>query len=169
MYAARARVSPHRPTLPFKYRRKSFSDDDDVEPSDYLVPPSPSLSPSRSLSMSSSPPSSPSALQTSPIRPSHLATVRLHAPSSPTRPSAYHAYGYSHTISTASSAYDYDLTSGEHLHLPKRSPSRSSRAYAIIPTPSATSSARSSFSLSSPTRSDALSAVFSSPTTNTRT
>ena len=166
MYAPRASgVPPQRPTqaanLPFKFRRKSFSDDD--LPEHDAVPPSPSLSPSRSWSMSSSPPSSPTALTTSPARPSHLDTARILPPSSPTRPSAHHVYGYAYRhprLVAHHPPYDHDLSPQEQLSIFPTS--HKPHAYAIIPPPS-TSSGRSSFSLPSPSESDALSAVSSSP------
>ncbi|RDX41102.1 hypothetical protein OH76DRAFT_1561782 [Lentinus brumalis] len=123
--------------LPFKYRRKSFSEDN---PDYYLVPPSPSLSPSRSLSLSSSPPSSPTTLATSPAGPSHLDTAAIHPPSSPTRPSAFHGYGYAYSYARV---HDYDQ---HHYKLPH------ARPYAIIPPPAV--SARSSVSAPSPATSD---------------
>ena len=150
---------PARPSsvahLPFKYRRKSFSEDN---PDYYLLPPSPSLSPSRSLSMSSSPPSSPTTLATSPARPSYLDTAVIHPPSSPTRPSAFHGYGYAYSYSRLAPTHDYDLASAEHHGKPSQAVNH--RPYAIIPPPS--TSTRSSFSASSPSVSDGFSAVFSS-------
>ncbi|TFK80725.1 hypothetical protein K466DRAFT_368197 [Polyporus arcularius HHB13444] len=131
--------------LPFKYRRKSFSEDN---PDYYLVPPSPSLSPSRSLSLSSSPPSSPTTLATSPAGPSHLDTAAIHPPSSPTRPSAFHGYGYAYSYAPA---HDYDQ---HHYKLPH------ARPYAIIPPPAV--SARSSVSAASPATSDGFRPVFPS-------
>ncbi len=138
--------------LPFKYRRKSFSEDN---PDYYLVPPSPSLSPSRSLSLSSSPPSSPTTLATSPAGPSHLDTAAIHPPSSPTRPSAFHGYGYAYTYAPA---HDYDQ---HHYKLPH------ARPYAIIPPPAV--SARSSVSAASPATSDGFRPVFPSRRTPHRT
>ncbi|RDX41105.1 hypothetical protein OH76DRAFT_253985 [Lentinus brumalis] len=131
--------------LPFKYRRKSFSEDN---PDYYLVPPSPSLSPSRSLSLSSSPPSSPTTLATSPAGPSHLDTAAIHPPSSPTRPSAFHGYGYAYSYARV---HDYDQ---HHYKLPH------ARPYAIVPPPAV--SARSSVSAASPATSDGFRPVFPS-------
>ncbi|TBU44542.1 hypothetical protein BD309DRAFT_958190, partial [Dichomitus squalens] len=140
-------VSTDLANIPFRFRRKSLSEDDLPNPDYYLVPPSPSLSPSRSYSLSSSPPSSPSALNSSPIRP-HLDTANIHPPSSPTRPPAYHGPGYAYTYPRGLShraAYDYEFPSAEPKPLPPNAPSP---AYAAILPPSA-SSPRSSFSSTS--------------------
>ena len=127
-------VSAELANIPFRIRRKSLSEDDFPNPDYYLVPPSPSLSPSRSFSMSSSPPSSPTTLNTSPTDPPHLDTARIHPASSPIRPSPYHAYGYPHSYSRAFShtvSSDHDLPPAEPKDLLPSSSSRS-HPYPII-------------------------------------
>ncbi|KAI8972179.1 hypothetical protein BD414DRAFT_220582 [Trametes punicea] len=74
-------LSPHRPTslssIPFRFRRKSMSEDE------LPLLPSPSLSPSLSTSMSTSPPSSPTVLSTSPSRPLTYTSLRFARPPPP--------------------------------------------------------------------------------------
>ncbi|OSC96764.1 hypothetical protein PYCCODRAFT_1253008 [Trametes coccinea BRFM310] len=153
-------ISPQRPTslasIPFRFRRKSLSEDE------LPMFPSPSLSPSLSTSMSSSPPPSPTVLATSPTRPSHLDSAKVLQPSSPLRSAAYHAYGYSYTYPRGGShplSQDHDLLSADHPSKPF--PPRP-HAYAVIP-PSATKhSTRPTYSSLSPSDLDDHSPFYSS-------
>ncbi|KAI0762172.1 hypothetical protein BD413DRAFT_219013 [Trametes elegans] len=145
--------SPHRSpslsSIPFKFRRKSLSEDE-LPPPDraLLFPSSPSRSPSLSMSMSSSPPSSPSAIATSPSRPNYNDTAAIRQPSSPLHPPVQHTYGYAHSYPRARShhsGYGYDLYSAEY---PLKPFAPTSHPYGVVPPPS-TSSGRSVYSLSS--------------------
>ncbi|KAJ2981460.1 hypothetical protein NUW54_g10872 [Trametes sanguinea] len=124
--------------------------------------PSPSLSPSLSTSMSSSPPSSPTVLATSPIRPSHLDLAKVRQSSSPLRPAAYHAYGYSYTYPRGAShplGQDHDILSADHPSKPF--PPRP-HAYAVIPPSGTKRSTRTTYSPLSPRDLDDNSPFYSS-------
>ncbi|KAI9067522.1 hypothetical protein FKP32DRAFT_1672973, partial [Trametes sanguinea] len=149
-------LSPQRPTslssIPFRFRRKSLSEDE------LPMFPSPSLSPS----MSSSPPSSPTVLATSPIRPSHLDLAKVRQSSSPLRPAAYHAYGYSYTYPRGAShplGQDHDILSADHPSKPF--PPRP-HAYAVIPPSGMKQSTRTTYSSLSPSDLDDNSPFYSS-------
>lgn len=150
-------VSTQLANIPFRFRRKSLSEDDLPNPDYYLLPPSPSLSPSRSFSMSSSPPSSPTTLNTSPTRP-HFDTARIHPPSSPTHPTSYHAYGYSRGLSYSGPS-DHDPPPTEF----KRNLPNSRSHHPIIHPPNPIRSTFSPF----PTDRHSLQSSFSSVSQNT--
>ncbi|KAI1787456.1 hypothetical protein LXA43DRAFT_1098280 [Ganoderma leucocontextum] len=138
-------VSTELANIPFRFRRKSLSEDDLPNPDYYLVPPSPSLSPSRSFSMSSSPPSSPTALNTSPTGPPHLDTAKIHPASSPAHPTTYHGYGYAYTYSRGLSHFassHHDISSAPPKFVP---PNSRSHPHPII-SPPTTNPTRSTFS-----------------------